>query len=220
MRRPHCLIVSPSVPAADTAPYRSADENLGYYPAIGRPPSQSGSAWCDPQQARRAQPTWCNGGIPQLTDIARHVAKVKQDVAHAIPDPGFSGLAAIDFETWQPVWEWTGCTGPNAASNPYCNASIAKIRAEQPQLNSSAVNAAAGKEWERAARVFMTATIEAAKETRPQGTWGYYDYPSCGDAAGEYSGADVDCPSGMKAGNEKLAWMYSTSDALYPYPPI
>ena len=49
-----------------------------------------------------------------------------------------------------------------------------EVEAEEQQWRSEKM--AAGKEWERAARAFMTATIEAAKETRPQGTWGYYDY--------------------------------------------
>lgn len=106
-------------------------------------------------------------------------------MARDIPDPLFSGFGAIDFEAWQPVWEWTGCTGPSAEANQYCNASLAKVRKEQPSLNATQVQAAAAAEWEHAAKVFMLATLNAARETRPHASWGYYDYPSCGDAAGE-----------------------------------
>jgi hypothetical protein len=116
------------------------------------------------------------------------------------------------------VWEWTGCTGPSAEAIPYCNASLAKVRKDQPSLNETQVNAAAAAEWEHAARVFMLATLNTARETRPHATWGFYDYPSCGDAAGEYSGADVECPPAMRAGNDKIQWMFTASDALFPSP--
>lgn len=31
-------------------------------------------------------------------------------------------------------------------------------------------------------------------------------------------GADVECPPGMRAGNEKIQWMINASDALFPSP--
>jgi hypothetical protein len=67
-------------------------ENLGYYPVI----PVTNPEWCDPQQADTENPEWCNGGIPQRTDIARHVAKVKVDVSRDIPDPLFSGFGVIE----------------------------------------------------------------------------------------------------------------------------
>ena len=119
---------------------------------------------------------------------------------------------------WQPVWEWNGCTGGSAESIPYCNASFARVRAKQPGLNASAVAAVAGQEWEAAAKAFIGQTLAVAKKTRPRATWGFYDYPSCGDTAGEYNGADVMCPTGMQAGNNKLTWLFEASDALFPGP--
>jgi hyaluronoglucosaminidase len=163
---------------------------------------------CDPKQATPGEPTWCNGGIPQRVDLDAHAAKVTRSVIDAIPDPNFAGLAVIDFETWQPTWSWSGCDGTPAAV-PVCAASLQRVKRANPTWNASAVAIEAERQWGEAAMSFMTRTIEAGRSARPNAKWSFYDYPSCGDAAGEYGGADTSCPSGMQEGNEKLAWMYN-----------
>ena len=119
-----------------------------------------------------------------------------------------AGLAMIDFETWQPTWSWSGCDGTPAAV-PVCAASLQRVKRANPTWNASAVAIEAERQWGEAAMSFMTRTIEAGRSARPNAKWSFYDYPSCGDAAGEYGGADTSCPSGMQEGNEKLAWMYN-----------
>lgn len=44
-----------------------------------------------------------NGGIPQLGNLSAHLEKAQADIVAAIPDPNFSGVAVIDFESWRPV---------------------------------------------------------------------------------------------------------------------
>ena len=81
----------------------------GLYPAIGAHAGNfSGTSlyMCDPKQVVAGQPHFCNGGVPQSTDLSAHAAKIRRDIDGAIPDPEWDGLAFIDYESWQPVWDW------------------------------------------------------------------------------------------------------------------
>eukprot|EP01052_Picozoa_sp_SAG31_P017636 SAG31_NODE_1215_length_9335_cov_5.846470_10_plen_194_part_00 len=84
-------------------------ENFGLYPAIGAHAGSNSSGtslfMCDQQQRVAGQPHWCNGGVPQRTNLTAHASKIRSDIETAIPDPDWDGLAFIDYESWQPICE-------------------------------------------------------------------------------------------------------------------
>jgi hyaluronoglucosaminidase len=76
-----------------------------YEPDIGLYP------WCEagPNDATNKCQNPINGGVPQKVDMNAHLAKVRLDVARAIPNPDYDSLAVIDFERWRPLFDlnWT-----------------------------------------------------------------------------------------------------------------
>ena len=50
--------------------------------------------------------TTINGGIPQLVNMSRHLDAVRKDIERHFPDPDFAGLAVIDWEVWEPWFEF------------------------------------------------------------------------------------------------------------------
>lgn len=76
-----------------------------YEPDIGLYP------WCDsgPNDATNKCQNPINGGVPQKLNMVEHLAKVRLDVARAIPNEDYDGLAIIDFERWRPLFDlnWT-----------------------------------------------------------------------------------------------------------------
>ena len=44
------------------------------------------------------------GGLPQLTNLSAHLEQLEHDLTASIPDPHWSGVAALDWESWKPDW--------------------------------------------------------------------------------------------------------------------
>lgn len=100
---------------------------------------------------------WANGGIPQLGDLAAHLA------AH---------LAAVDWEEWRPLWERNLGTKVE-----YRRLSKWLARRERPDLSNGELASVARKEFEESARKFMEETLRLAVRRRPKGLWGFYGFP-------------------------------------------
>lgn len=190
-------------------------ENFGLYPAIGAHAGNfSGTSlyMCDPQQVVKGQPHWCNGGVPQRTNLTAHAAKIRSDIETAIPDPDWDGLAFIDYESWQPIWDWNANCCPQ-----YQQASIALVKAEHPTWSVAKVQAQAQEEMEAAGLAFLKQTITVARAARPKAKWGIDGYVSCGDSMDDYSGVGQSrCPATAMAGNDKLQSLLAIQDIVVP----
>ncbi|CAB1459509.1 unnamed protein product [Pleuronectes platessa] len=139
-----------------------------------------------------------NGGVPQNASLDEHLRAASEDIRTYIPDRGFQGLAVVDWESWNPVWErnWD-------SKLVYQDASIALVRAEHPDWTPAQVKAAARLRFEQAGRAFMEETLKLGQEERPNGLWGYYGFPDCYNYLGNeiiYSGK---CPAPQPAKPER-----------------
>ena len=190
-------------------------ENFGLYPAIGPHAGNfSGTSlyMCDPQQIVPGQPHWCNGGLPQRTNLTAHAIKIRSDIEIAIPDASWSGLAFIDYESWQPVWDWNANCCPE-----YQQASIALVRAANPTWSAAKIEAQAQAELEAGALAFLKHTIVVAQAARPKVKWAIDGYPGCGDSMDDYSGVvQGRCPATAMNGNDKLQSLLQMQDIVVP----
>lgn len=110
-----------------------------------------------------------NGGIPQVTDMAKHLAQVRKDLDRDMPDRNFAGIAVIDYEGWWPDWE-TQNVEIKRASQQYA-------RQRNPGKSAAQIDQIAKAEFEVAAKRLMLDTINLCKQVRPRAKWGYYAYP-------------------------------------------
>ncbi|XP_007531755.2 hyaluronidase PH-20-like [Erinaceus europaeus] len=168
-------------------------DQLGYYPYINR------------ETKKRV-----NGGIPRLRSLKRHLRAAKEDITHYIPTDNV-GLAVIDWEEWQPLWErnWE----PN---DVYRQLSMKLVRQRSILLNKTETIKVAKREFEKAAKNFMQETLSLGKLLRPNFLWGYYLFPDCYNYynnAPNYTGG---CSGVEKRRNDELDWMWNESTALYP----
>ena len=190
-------------------------ENFGLYPAIGAHAGNfSGTSLytCDPQQIVPGQPHFCNGGVPQRTNLTAHAAKIRSDIEIAIPDPDWSGLAFIDYESWQPVWDWNDNCCPQ-----YQQVSIALVKAANPSWTAAQIQAQAQTELEEGALAFLKHTIAVAQEARPKTKWAIDGYPGCGDSMDDYRGVEQGlCPQTAMKGNDKLQSLLQMQDMVVP----
>lgn len=113
-----------------------------------------------------------NGGIPQLGDLKAHLKKVRDDVKRFIRDPAFSGLSAMDFEAWRPLFHLN-----YDSLKIYQEKSMQLAQKKFPSYIKEQLRAEATKEFEEAARSFMEDTLRQSIDLRPSGRWGYYGYP-------------------------------------------
>eukprot|EP01052_Picozoa_sp_SAG31_P009915 SAG31_NODE_531_length_14413_cov_7.712659_17_plen_688_part_00 len=177
-----------------------------------------------------------NGGLPQVmmsnsSLLAAHLSKWAVDVSEMLPDKSFSGIAAIDWESWAPVWAWNGVSGL------YQTASRHRVKTAHPEYNTTEVEAAAKQEFETAARQLHLQTLAVAKQIRPFARFGFYDCergqlshfilyarlkftlsladPSCGEPVGVYDDA---CDATDVAGNAQLDWLFAAEDIILPGP--
>lgn len=130
-------------------------DHLGMYPFISR------EGWK------------VNGGIPQLGDLSAHLALAVTQISSSLWT-NFSGLAVIDWEEWQPLWEKN--LGKKMV---YRRLSKRLVRQERPGLSDKAVRSLARNAFEDSARKFMEVTLQTAVRTRPKGLWGFYGFPVC-----------------------------------------
>lgn len=114
-----------------------------------------------------------NGGIPQLGDLSAHLSLTGSQLTRLL-HPSFSGVAVIDWEEWQPLWE------NNFDSKlKYRMLSKLLVRQERPELTESEVTLLAKRSFEKSARMFMEETLREALRHRPRGFWGFYGFPYC-----------------------------------------
>lgn len=134
-----------------------------YEQSFGRSPR----VWVSPDGSMIA---YENGNIPQRTDWAAHEAEMRRDIEAAIPDPNWNGIAILDYETWEPVWELMHNERMRDESRNW-------VRQRFPGLSDEEVEAQAIAEFEAAGVDFMVRTLEFCKQMRPNTRWGYYGHP-------------------------------------------
>jgi hypothetical protein len=146
--------------------------------------------------------------------LGRHLAEIVKDVEMMIPDPGFSGLAVIDYERWNLLWERTNNQDHWRehinAHHPGLVAGLSSAEAEQVYKET----------YEAAAAEFYLATITTCREVRPSARWGFFNYPQK-----LYKSQNLVAKGTVGYGmytalasqlNDTLDWLWEASDALYP----
>ncbi|XP_056895965.1 hyaluronidase-3 [Takifugu flavidus] len=169
-------------------------DHLGMYPFISR------EGWK------------VNGGIPQLGCLSAHLSLAETQISRLLW-ANFTGLAVIDWEEWQPLWEKNFGT-----KMEYRRLSKLLVRQERPGLSDKDVASLARQRFEASARKFMEGTLQMAIRTRPKGLWGFYGFPVCSNkhkrkTDHSYTGR---CHTGTKRQNDRLSWLWGQSTALYP----
>ena len=139
-----------------------------------------------------------------------HLAKVRRDIAQQIPDPEFSGVAVIDYETWNLQWD--------LMVGPVVQAWTRHVQSMNPspiaRLGGDARNAVLRETYDRAAKDFVLATIRECKALRPNAQWGMYDYPgSYGGTAALYNDPTW---QKLKDRNDQLSWLWEALDVITP----
>ncbi|KAG9270918.1 hyaluronidase-1-like isoform X1 [Astyanax mexicanus] len=152
-----------------------------------------------------------HGGIPQLGDLRAHLNLTKRQVQQSMQS-GFSGLAVLDWEAWRPVW------GRNFGSKEvYRRLSKELVWMKHPEMPEKEVTSMARVEFQTSAKAFMEETLALGTRLHPRGLWGFYGFPYCYNNHGikedMYTGQ---CSPGTEALNDKLAYLWSGSTALYP----
>lgn len=157
--------------------------------------------------------TAVNGGIPQKASLIDHLLKTKKDVATAILNPAFYGLAVVDWEEWRPLWvrNWN-------KMKIYVDQSIQLVSKLHPDWPHDRVVEEAQKEFEAAAWAFMEETLALGKKLRPEGLWGFYGFPSCYNFENKNSTFNYtgECPEIERKRNDQLSWLWNQSQVLYP----
>lgn len=192
------------------------DSGLGLYP------HWTCSNFPDPASCAN---TSVNGGVPQLAvlNLSAHVAKLRSDIDSANGcaecgdyslDPDFDGLGVLDWETWDFAWSRMKLGGWDASNDIRVNVSIALVLADHPDMPLDQAEVEAGKRWDAAAKTFIEATLAALHELRPKGKFGFFGYPDC-DGRFASPGEPLGCSAPFRAMNNELAWLWSSSSALY-----
>lgn len=96
-------------------------DHLGMYPFISR------EGWK------------VKGGIPQLGNLSAHLSLALTHMSSLLR-PNFTGLAVIDWEEWQPLWEKNLGT-----KMEYRRLSKLLVRRERPGLSDKAVMSLPGR---------------------------------------------------------------------------
>jgi hypothetical protein len=116
-----------------------------------------------------------NGGIPQLLNMSAHLEKWAADIERILPDPDWSGVANLDWESWSPSWKINGFDEYQV----YQNRSIELVLSRHPEFTLTEASAVAKVEFETAAQALYLETLGLAKAMRPHGKWGWYNYAHC-----------------------------------------
>ncbi|KAL3861370.1 hypothetical protein ACJMK2_007406 [Sinanodonta woodiana] len=149
------------------------------------------------------------GGLPQLGNLSLHLQKVVEDIRTLIPNPSFDGLAVIDWEAWDPLFDRNGYSPKRRI---YQRKSEELVRAQHPDWSHAQVVEEARIEFEKAARQFMLSTLQLVREVRPQGHWGYYGFPRCNN----YAPGQSHCKDFIMEDNNKLKWLFKASSVIVP----
>ncbi|XP_047539374.1 hyaluronidase-5-like [Vanessa atalanta] len=150
-----------------------------------------------------------NGGVPQEGNLEEHLKAFRADMEEIVPNPDFSGIGIIDFESWRPIFRQNFGT-----LVPYKDVSYEIEKKLHWWWPKSWINTEAKQRFEASARTFMQTTLSIAKQMRPKALWGYYGFPHCFNMAGQ--NLKEDCAPNVLAENDITYWMWSESTALYP----
>ena len=154
--------------------------------------------------------TATNGGLPQLANLSAHLAQLEKDIVRQLPDPEWSGVANIDWESWKVSFasnRYNECAqrhpnsqSPDPARAQHCrrgdwhfthltarywiyiNRSMELVQSRHPEYSPEQVAQAAEREYDAAASTFHLQSLRLCQKLRPHGRWGYYDFPGQCDA--------------------------------------
>ena len=146
-----------------------------------------------------APPNCRNGALPQKVNLTAHAEALKAAVEVLIPDENATGVAALDYEGWQPIWD-------DLLGEQYKNMSVELVLAAEPSLPAAQASAKAEAAFNAAARAFYTTTFDTLKALRPKVRWSHHAYPdmTCYDTAAG------------RAHNDGMLWMFELLDVLSP----
>lgn len=152
-----------------------------------------------------------NGGLPQQGSLKAHLSLAEAQITEVLRQT-FNGLAVLDWEAWQPIWMWNFGT-----RIVYRKFSKKLVRLEHPDMSEEEVKSEAKAEFELAAREFMEKTLRLGVRLCPNGLWGFYGFPGCFNNHGQgQSGYTGQCHNGTESLNDRLAFLWQHSTALYP----
>ncbi|MBN3292251.1 HYAL2 protein, partial [Polypterus senegalus] len=154
-----------------------------------------------------------NGGIPQEGILSNHLAQMTVGLNKYIPDAQSPGLAVIDWEYWNPLWNLN--FGPKTI---YQTNSINLVKTANPSWNQSQLRLQAKQDFEKAARDFMQQTLITAERLCPNRLWGFYLFPDCYNyfnIGNQQSYTGICTSNGISESNQ-LGWLWQQSTALYP----
>jgi Hyaluronidase len=143
--------------------------------------------------------------------IQDHVNKIRRDLDRVIPDVNFSGVALIDYESWNLVWDVADATGK------------ANWTSYQQTLVPSPIDGLSGdaredmlrRTYEQAAKDIYLATINACKQARPKAKWAFLCYPDAyGGSAAGYD--DPTQSAKLRARSDQLQWLWDAEDVIVP----
>ncbi|XP_046907236.1 hyaluronidase PH-20-like [Hypomesus transpacificus] len=151
------------------------------------------------------------GGIPQRGNLRASLAKARADIIYYIPSRSRRGLAVIDWEEWRPLWvrNW-------GSKHIYKTLSVSHARQKKPSLTALQANIQAKKQFQAAARSYMSETLSLGRRLRPNYLWGFYLFPNCYNYGWLEPGYTGRCSHEVRAQNDELLWLWEASSALYP----
>ncbi|XP_076860193.1 hyaluronidase-1-like [Brachyhypopomus gauderio] len=152
-----------------------------------------------------------NGGIPQQGHLEGHLTLTEHQL-HVLLGKHFAGLAVLDWEAWQPLWRQNFGT-----RKVYKRLSRLLVWQRHSEMSEENVTSLATEEFETAARAFMEGTLRLGVRVRPRGLWGFYGLPGCYNYHGaKRSGYTGQCKPSTETMNDRLAFLWQHSTALYP----
>ncbi|KAK1801122.1 hypothetical protein P4O66_022825 [Electrophorus voltai] len=152
-----------------------------------------------------------NGGIPQGGSLEGHLALAENQLRVRLRK-NFKGLAVLDWEAWQPLWRQN-----YGRRKVYKKLSKQFVRERFPEMSEEDVTSLAKLEFEQEARAFMEETLQLGVHVCPRGLWGFYGFPGCYNYHGaKQSGYTGQCKPSTEMMNDRLAFLWQHSTALYP----
>lgn len=163
-------------------------------------------------------PTWMD----------KHLEQVREDIDVLIPDPGFAGLAIIDYENWSLNWERTrnkpGEDDPFAIDQDYQDDWREYIRNSRSELLTGldeAQQEQVFKEtYEECAKEIYLATLAECRKARPNAKWSFFAYPVRRYRWRDELPQDVigygDLTHRASELNDELQWLWEAEDFLCP----
>ncbi len=156
-----------------------------------------------------------------------HLEELVRDVAEQIPDPNFSGIAILDYESfpavWDRVWNTPSDKGPEYRDDDFRDDwtdHIRSVHAGFDAMSETEQQDLLRETWEAAVADLFTQSINTARSVRPKAKWGFYGYPYrffkhrreapenvISYGGGHYHGSEL---------NDRLQWMWDAVDIVTP----